>query len=515
MKHLLTAFLFLFLVPEGFGQVKDSVVIELINLGKKINSAFGDYAPVISADGSQLLFTSVRPLTEKEIKKNKPVNERVFYSQFVDTIRKWNEAISFGSTINETGRNNSAIAISNDGQRMLLYRDEYDGTGDIYESVLEGTTWNTPVNIGKPVNSKFHESSASFSPDGRTLYFVSDRDGGIGGRDIWLSKKETNGIWSSPVNLGAVVNTKLDEEGVFLHPDGITLYFSSKGHNGLGGYDIYRSVLSKGAWGVPENLGAPLNSKEDDVYFVMEANGKVGYFASAIPGGNGEKDLYKVVFKSISKQKKVLNAGLILLKGVVTDASSGKPVEAKLELTDLSKNKELAILNSNSSSGNYLISLPGGTNYGIHVSAPGYLFHSENFNISDTSGFVEIIKNIQLHRIEVEEKIVLRNIFYDFDRASLRDESLTELSMLAKLIELNPTLKIEISSHTDNKGADEYNLRLSQERAQSVVDYLVSKGIDPKRLVAKGYGEGLPIAGNESDDGRQQNRRTEFKILVK
>jgi len=497
----------------------DSFKIEITNAGKAVNSSYSDFAPVISADGSTMFFTSRRPVTGKEMKQRGQAMERVYSCSMNAKNNKWVNTFMLSAAINMEGRNNSAIGISNDGQHLLLYRDDISGNGDIYESILSGAEWSRPELIAEPVSTKYHESSASMSPDGKTLYFISDRPGGIGGRDIWYCTLDANGKWKNAVNLGLPVNTPQDEEGIFIHPDGKTMYFSSKGHKGLGGYDVYRTIRQTpdGNWSEPVNLGAPLNTAGDDVYFVLEANGTTGYYASARPGGNGEKDIYKVTFLWL--EEKHVTPNLVLVKGTISD-DKGKPFSASIEIMDNEKNEVVTKLSSNSVTGKYLVSLPSGKNYGIHVSAKGYLFHSENFNIADASSYAEVNKDIVLKKIEVGETIILKNIFYDFDKATLRNESVSELQRLVSLMEQYPTLKIELSSHTDSKGADDYNLTLSQSRAQSVVDYLISKNISKDRLVAKGYGETVPVALNQNPDGtdnpegRQMNRRTEFKILA-
>ncbi len=493
----------------------DSVKITITNLTKTINSTFPDFAPVIAADGQTLVFTSRRPFTEKDIKKGKQGLENVYISDYDPKKKKWSEAKALGESINEPGRYNSAIALSNDGQKLLLYRDDAFGNGDIYESQLVGINWTVPVKFPEPINSKDHESSASFSPDGHSLYFVSNRKGGIGGRDIWMCRMENN-KWGPAENLGNAINTKEDEEGIFLHPDGKTIYFSSKGHNGNGGYDIYKSVFENNKWSEPINM-SQINTPDDDVYFVLAADGQTGFYSSSKAGGLGDKDIYEVKFTPLKVNKTKQEAGpqLTLLKGVISDEITLALLEATIEIIDNEKNKVITIINSNKATGRYIVSLPSGINYGIVVKVKGYLFHSENVNIPYSAGYQEIIKDVKLKKIEVGKTIVLNNIFYDFDKATLRSESIAELERLILLLNDNPTMNIEISSHTDNKGTDEYNQKLSQMRAQSVVDYLIEKGIIRQRLIAKGYGESVPVAENETDEGRQQNRRTEFKILSK
>jgi outer membrane protein OmpA-like peptidoglycan-associated protein len=395
---------------------------------------------------------------------------------------------------------------------MLLYRDDKNGNGDIYESILQGEAWSEPVKLPAPINSDDHESSASISPDGHTIYFVSNRKGGQGGRDIWMCVQDNDGKWGAAENLGDVINTSEDEEGVFIHPDGKTLYFSSKGHKSIGGYDIFKSVLENGTWSTPVNLGAPINTPDDDLYFVITADGKTGYYASAKTGGIGDKDIYQIF--PVEKKKKP-GPRLTLFKGIVVDKLTSEPLESDIEITDNEKNTIISKIKSNSTTGKFLISLPSGKNYGINVKKEGYLFYSDNVTIPDTSAYKEIIKTVPLEKLNVGSKIVLRNIFYDFDKSTLRSESVSELENLIQLLNNNPTMKIELSSHTDGKGTDDYNMKLSQARAQSVVDYLIGKSINKDRLVAKGYGKSQPIAGNDTDEGRQMNRRTEFKILEK
>jgi outer membrane protein OmpA-like peptidoglycan-associated protein len=513
MKILLSSAALL-LCPALLYAQGDSVKIEIKNIGTQINSAFADFAPVISADASEMIFTSRRPVSEKEQKKSKQSKEQVYSASYDSKKKEWSLAKMLPSTINVEGRNNSAIALSNDGQRMLLYRDDDSGNGDIYESILQGSEWSVPVSLGEPINSSNHESSASIAPDGRTIYFVSNRGGGKGGRDIWYCTQDASGKWGAVKNLGEPVNTKTDEEGVFIHPDGKTLYFSSKGHNSTGGYDIFKTSLNKdGTWSKPVSLGPQINTPGDDVYFVMEASGMAGYYSSSMPGGSGEKDIYKVTFTPIETKKIPTGPRLTLLRGYVIDEETLKPIQASIVIMDNEKNQEISRLTSNGKTGKFLISLPSGKNYGISVTAQGYLFHSENYIVPDTAAYTEVDKVIELKKLEVGKKIVLNNIFYDFDKATLRQESISELERLVSLMKDTPALKIEISSHTDNKGTDDYNQKLSQARAQSVVDYLVSKGIARTRLVAKGYGESQPIATNDTDPGRQMNRRTEFKVL--
>lgn len=508
------------------------------NLGPEINTNYPEYSAFITADESMIAFTACRNTTTGG--KSDGENGGYFEDLYISNrkSRKWAQAQNFGPIVNSEDHDATA-GLSSDGTILFVYKFKEKDGGDIYVSYLNGNTWTKPEHLNKNINSKAHESSVSLSYDGKRLYFVSDREGGLGDRDIYYSDKDAKGEWGPAVNAGPTLNTKYAEEGVFIHPDGKTIYFSSKGHNTMGGYDIFKSVFENGKWSEPENLGYPINGPDDDVFFVINGSGHHGYFASAKQGGYGDKDIYKITFLGPEKAPLLMNEDNLLasvaapvsefkadkivsngpkmtiLKGVVTDEQSKQPLEASIELIDNGKNEVIAVFKSNSTTGKYLVSLPSGKNYGIAVKKEGYLFHSENFDLPETANFQEVEKNIELKKIDIGKTITLRNIFFDFDKATIRPESANELDRLIKLLSENPTIKIELGSHTDNKGSDDYNQKLSQARSQSVVTYLIGKGISGDRLVAKGYGETLPVATNDTEEGRQQNRRTDFKILSK
>lgn len=509
------------------------------NLGSAINSSFPEYGPSISADEETIIFTARR---DNSTGAKRDENDNGYYEDVYSSVKlngKWQPSKQLSKTVN-TDNHDAAAGLSSDGSKLYVYRHSGKDGGDLYESVLFGADWEEPVHMNKYINTKYHESSVSLSFDGKRMYFVSDKESGLGDRDIYYSDMDVKGEWGAAKNIGPIINTKYAEEAVFMHPDGVTLYFSSKGHNSMGGYDIFKSTLLNGVWSAPENLGYPINGPDDDVFFVVSGSGSRAYFASSKTGGFGEKDLYKITFlgpekapllntqdqliamaaNPVSNLKvenavEVTSAKLTILKGVVTDAKTHQPLESSIDLIDNDKNIVLATFKSNSSTGKYLVTLPSGKNYGIAVKRDGYLFHSENFNIPDNAAFQEFTKDVALKKIEIGSTIVLRNIFFDFDKATIRPESANELERLIKLLNDNPTLKIELGSHTDNKGSDDYNWKLSESRSKSVVDYLIGKGISTARLVAKGYGETKPIDTNDTDEGRQNNRRTEFKILEK
>lgn len=515
--------------------------VKIENLGKQINTEFHEYKPYITADESMLFFTSRRA---SSLSKEKDPVYNDFYEDIYYSIRQadgnWSQAKNIGEPINTTDHD-AISGLSIDGGKLIIYLGGKNN-GDLFESELLGDKWSKPQDFGKNINTdKFHESSASYSLDGQSVYFVSDKPGGYGDRDIYVSKRDEKGRWGKAENLGGTINTQYGEEGVFMHPDGKTLYFSSQGHNSIGGYDIFKAIFDDKTkkWSVPENIGYPVNTTDDDVFYVVSADGKHGYYTSVNSTGFGGRDLFMISFIAEEKKENTIDTKkneisenkkeekvikqietktnpeprLTILKGVISDELSKKPLDASIEIIDNEQNKIIYTFNSNSSSGKYLTSLPAGKNYGIAVKKEGYLFHSENFNVLDSAAFQTIIKDIDLKKIQVGSTIVLKNIFYDFDKATLRQESTYELGRLLKLLVEMPNLKIEISSHTDSKGANDYNFKLSDIRAKSVVDYLISKGISKDRLVSKGYGEEKPISTNDTDEGRQLNRRTEFKVL--
>jgi len=527
----------------GIELVKTPTLVFIDNIGPEINSPFADYAPVISADEAVMMFTSRRSSTSGG--GIDPNDQQYYEDIYISTNEgtKWNPAKNMGKPVNSDNRHDATVALSADGQKLFIYLDDVArGSGNIYECEQKGAFWAKPDNLNDNINSKYHESSASITADGNTLFFVSNREGGFGEHDIykciWDPKKQK---WGIAENLGPTVNTPMGEHGVYIHPDGKTLFFSSEGQKTIGGYDIFKTVWDekKKKWSTPENMGFPINSPDDDIDFVLSASGKHAYYSAFKPEGFGEKDIYLITFVTpkspilntednllasqtepiketvIAKEVFVPVVAVSILKGIIFDAVTKAPLEADIELVDNVLNQVIASFKSNSASGKFLVSLPAGKNYGIAVKKEGYLFHSENFDIPAAAGYQEYVKEIGLKNIAVGTKIVLRNIFFDFDKSTLRPESTYELERLVQLLKDVPTMAIEIGGHTDSKGSDEYNMKLSASRAQSVMDYVATHGIDKSRLSSKGYGETKPMGTNDTEDGRQMNRRTEFEIKSK
>ncbi len=507
------------------------------NMSSRVNTLYPEYSPFVSADETVLFFTSRRDnTTGGEVDfTDKMYFEDIYISKNMNGL--WQKPINAGKPLNDK-EHDATAGLAADGQVLYIYRE--NNGGDIYECKLKGETWSSPKALPSPVNTDAHESSAAISPDGNSLYFTSNRkENNSGKHDIYVSKRDSKGRWGTPVNLGNVVNTSGDEASIFLHPDGQTLYFSSEGHNSMGGYDIYRTVRDEnGKWSKPENLGYPMNTADDDLFFVMAADGKHAYYASVRPEGYGETDLYMVTFlnpellvqsnednllagnttpikePNIEQAVEIKTIRLTILKGTITDAITNTPVETSIEIVDNEKNEIISVLNSNVTTGKYLLALPSGKNYGIAVKAEGYLFHSENVNVPPTTAYQEITKDIQLFSVKKEAKIILNNVFFETAKWDLLPESNAELDRLAKLLTDYPNIRIEISGHTDNTGSKTFNVQLSKNRAESVVNGLVSRGILASRMEFAGYADQQPIATNDTPEGRQLNRRVEFKVLT-
>lgn len=538
---------------NGKELVKKPVRVWIDNLGKNINTESPEYGMIITADASEVFFTSRGPLSTGG-KKDDLTNEwfeDIYTSQQIKR-NEWTLAKNVGEPINTAGHD-AAVALSPDGSKMIIYIDD-KGDGNLYESLRKGEEWSKPKKMSKEICSPYHEPSAWYSSDMKLLYFVSNRP--LSGKGIAKDKDIYTATWDEKkqeyINaqpLPENINSKYDEDGIYLHPDNKTLYFSSKGHNSMGGYDIFRTERNDdGTWSNPENIGYPVNTVDDDIFFVVAANGRDAYMTSFREEGFGDKDLYKVTFLGPEKQpllntEDVLLAGstvpmrskviepaveitrsqVAILKGIVRDDKTKAPLEANIELIDNELNKVIAEFKSDAKTGKFLVSLPGGKNYGIVVKADGCLFHSENFDVQQDANYKEVNKIIDLKKVSVGEIIVLRNIFFDLSKYTLRPESQNELDRLTKLLTDNPSIRIEISGHTDTRGSDTYNKELSHNRAKAVVDYLIEKGIKKDRLEYMGYGEEKTIVSDAEiaklrsstakEDAHQENRRTEFKIL--
>lgn len=489
-------------------------------LPEEINTSFAEFAPLISRDGATLYFSSNRSDNEYHVKSATNFED-------VYIARKngsgWSPAEKLSHAIN-VRLNDAATAISANGKTLFLYYDE--GGGDIYTSTFEHGKWTRPVALNRFINHPhFRESSACISPDGRKLYFSSNRPGGKGGFDIYVSELQGNGQWGRPSNLGSTINTRQDEEMPFLHSDGVTLYFTSNGHAGLGGDDIFRSTLHDARWTRPENLRYPVNTSADEGYFILAEDGKTGYYARPGTGQpSGNMDIYQVVMKPprIMEAAEVAErrgdateniAVATLVHGMVTDISTGQPLRASLSLIDRDTKTKIATV-STDSAGRFELIIRNAGAYLMTAEHEGYLFNSTELDIPAFSKSQQMERHIGMTSATVGSSMVLKNIFFDVNRARLEPESLAELQQIRDMLVKNPGLRIQVSGHTDNVGDPDANRALSLRRAEAVVKYLVSEGISAERLVAKGYGSERPLVSNDDEEeGRQLNRRTEIEII--
>lgn len=510
--------------------INNPVPFNPVNLGDSINTKYNEYWPSLTADGSQLVITRMLPInnaenepitqfyTPEEFVKSNPegVNKvyELFQEDFYYSVKEndlWRSAFEIGEPI-KTNKNEGAQSLTSDGFKMyftVCYKSDTKGRCDIYKSERISTNWGEPVNIGSPINTASWEAQPSIAPDGKTLYFISDREGGFGGKDIWESTYLPNGNWSNPQNLGEKINTSGDEQSPFIHFDNKTLYFSSNGHIGMGGSDLFKSEkLPDGSWTDPLNLGYPINTSYDEIGLIVNASGEKAFFSSDRFTDKG-RDIFEFELYPDARPNAVS-----YIKGKVFDSENLVNLNAYFELIDLNTGKPIMQSESDKSTGDFLICIPTDNDYMLNVSKEGYLFYSDNFSLK---GIYEItnpfLKDVGLNKIKQGQKIILKNIFYRIDSYELEDKSLSELTKLIEFLNYNPSIRIEISGHTDNIGSKEYNTILSENRAKSVFTYLVNNKIEINRLVYKGYGESNPVDTNDTDSGRANNRRTEIKIL--
>ncbi|TWJ04918.1 WD40 repeat protein [Mucilaginibacter frigoritolerans] len=480
--------------------VAHPVPFKPLNMGPAINTADDEYLPVATADESTLIFT-------RKINNN----EDFYKSIMVDG--KWQTATYLSNRINTPEYNEGAQSISQDGKFLFFTGcNRPDGMGrcDIYVAQKKGDDWGKPFDLSAPVNTPGWEAQPSISADGRALYFVSNRAGGYGGYDIWKSTLTDKG-WGEPENLGPNINTAYNEQSPFIHADDSTLYFCSNGWPGLGGMDVFVSRLSKdGKWQKPENLGYPINTNGDEAGLTLSANGKDAFYSSNNLNGLGGYDIYTFELPANVKPRVVT-----YVKGKVSDAKTLQPLEAAIEIINLQKNTPVYQDYSDPQQGDFLATLTAGNDYGLNISKTGYLFYSEHFSLAGHEPTDPFNITVLLQPIEVGDKVILNNVFFDTNKFNLRDESISELQKLVDFLTLNPSLHIEVSGHTDNVGNDAANQVLSENRAKAVCQYLVNHSIGAARLSYKGYGKTQPISPNTTDDGRQKNRRTEIKIVAK
>lgn len=498
------------------GKILKSIKFTEENIGKNlpfnprplpelVNKLQLQYFPVLTADQQALFFTGRHGLSMA-------YDEDIYVSE-KDENGEWKAPESISATINSPN-NEGTCTISGDGRTLIftscLGRKTF-GSCDLFVSYKVGNEWTRPKNLGNTINSRYWESQPSLSADGRTLYFVSDRKGGLGNRDIYVSYLKKEGTWSPALNLGTPVNTEDDEVSPFIHANGRTLYFSSDGHPGFGSFDLFSTETAEHKWSEPKNLGYPINTYEEQVSLFVTSDGKKGYYANEnLSNRVGAKSaIYEF---EIPEEMQVENKSNFV-KGRIIDNETREYLQAKVELYELSGNKLMASVRSDKVSGNYLMVITEGSDYALYVNKTGYLFKSMTFNYSSDANLEPVYIDIYLDPIKKGSKTVLNNLYFEFDKYELQEKSSTELDRIKLFLEGNPTINIGIAGHTDNAGSENYNMELSINRAKSVYDYLTAVGVPKERLKYRGYGQKDPLAPNDSEENKQKNRRIEFVIL--
>ncbi|MCO5230828.1 MAG: OmpA family protein [Chitinophagales bacterium] len=474
--------------------IQNPVPFQPIQLGNEVNTPAFELYPFLSPDGEKLYFT------------RKERNEELFQAEKVNG--NWNNVkeLSFNTDVNE-----GAQSVSADGKLILFTACNYPnglGSCDIFYSFLVNGTWTTPNGIGAPINSTDWESQPSISANGMAILFSSNRPGGKGGKDLYISYLNKENKWLEPQNLGDVINTPFDEETPFLHADGRSLYFSSNGHSSIGGKDIFVSRLSdNGKWSEPVNLGYPINTEKDESSIYVELDGKSAYLASEREGGQGKLDLYQFVLHD-----SVRSTPSTFVNAIVSDIHTKAKLDVEYSIFNF-ENNQIFSFGQTKQDGEFLICMPVNKTYRLEITKPGYMFYSEQFLTQSGSMVKPYVLEVKMQPIALGANIILKNILFKTDSYELGDLSFPELQKIIELMNANKNIKAIVKGHTDNIGSSNYNLELSQKRAQSVVDYLLQNGIAADRLSAKGMGASQPISTNDTEEGRLENRRTEFQIV--
>lgn len=507
--------------------IRIPVAVDIENLGSGVNSSAHDYAPIITPDESVLVFTSRREGSTGGQK----TKDNEYYEDIYICYRQgngWTAPRKISKNINFK-YHDAAAAISADGRELYIYMEE--GGGDIYRAVFDKREWSIPEPLGPNINTDYWETSVSISPDGKKLYFSSDRPGGFGGLDIYESERQGNGDWGKARNLGKGLNTSDNEDSPYIHPDGQTLFFSSDGHPGIGGYDVFKSSRTAEGWGKPENMGYPINTPDDNFHFIMAADRTNAYYTSIQEGGIGKADIYRITFLDTKLQaileadrrRKAEEAAMLadlkdslqaaaLYTGQVIDAESGTPLEANILVSYLTG--DLVAQTRSAADGTFSMLIPEAGNYGLSAEVKGYMIISRKMKISKQPNQQKLQAVLRMYALQVGSTSIMSNIFFDSGKSSLQTESIAELDKIRDFLNKSPSLKIQINGHTDNVGNATYNKILSRRRAQSVVDFLVQNGISPERLTVMGYGQERPIVSNDDEeDGRELNRRTEIEVI--
>jgi outer membrane protein OmpA-like peptidoglycan-associated protein/Tol biopolymer transport system component len=540
--------------------MKFPVKMIVSNLGDQINTPFKEHSPVFSADESVLIFTS-----KKEGSTGGKMTDGEFYEDIYVSYKTeeelWSDPISIGANINSDGHE-ASIGLSVDGSQLFIYKDD-NGDGNIYFSELKGDSWTSPTKMGPTINTKYNETHASISADGKEIYFTSDRKGGYGGLDIYVVRKLPNGEWGKAQNLGPTINTELNERCPFIHPDGVTVFFSSEKHMNMGGFDIFFSIKNdEGGWEEPTNMGYPINTTEDDVFYTPTPDGKRAYYASQQTEGQGSTDIYMLTLPG-SEEKE-----LTVMSGTVTLSDGTKPENVYIEVTDADNGDIVGTYTPNSKTGKYLFILKPGKTYNVLCENEGFEPYEEQFTVPVGSAYQQIKRAILLDPIvftvdngdnnqdnndtnnnnddnntksgnddnnnsdsnnddsndninnkDTEDNtnndpgpdVTISAVYFDFDMKTT-EKYYQEMDKLASYLKSNPQAVIIIEGHTDAQGDEIYNNLLGKWRAEFVQKYLINKGINKDNLKTRSLGETKLVAVDLAPFTRKYNRRVEFKV---
>lgn len=462
-----------------------------------INTTDDEYFPKLTADGKRIIFT------------RKTNNQENFFESIL-TKGVWSKAEKLLGAVNSDLFNEGAHCVSPDGKYLFFTgcnRPNGMGSCDIYVSKRENGEWTTPHNLGAPINTKGWEAQPAISSDGRTLYFVSNRPGGFGGSDIWKSRLNNEGKWLQPENLGPIINSSYDERSPYIHADNKTLYFASEGWPGFGQFDLFKSQIdSNGSWSTPVNMGPPINNNFDQTAIHVSMNGNTGYFSSA--DSSNQLDIY-----SVEIPKSLRPVPVVYIQGRIFDSENKEPLSAQISVTNTRNNEVVYLDESDYLDGLFIATLPVGANYAVHIQKQGYMLDSKQYDVLNPELENEVFeRDVLLYAIKEGRTMQLNNIYFDTDSYTLLGASEIELNVILKFLRMNPNISIEVGGHTDSSGDKVYNKDLSEHRAQAVASYLISKGISGLRVTSMGYGDNKPIGDNSTPMGRQLNRRTEIKI---
>ena len=494
-----------------------ATIIKVENLGTRINTALPELRPTISADGNLLFFICQNH--QRNTKYGEIPNSQDIWFSEKDSAGNWSKAVHLGYPLN-TYYYNAVFWISPDNNRILIrnafVHGDYAGNGISMCYLNEDGYWSVPDMLYIKNYERYdrgRQNGAVMANNGQSLlFYMSEEKEGLN-NDLYVSFVLPDDTWTEPKSLGKKINLKnYNETTPYLAPDGVTLYFSSNRPGGLGYNDIWmtkRLDESWQKWSEPVNLGSPINTEEMDCFFTMDAGGEYAYMSTELDS-HGESDIVRIKLLEREKPDPVM-----LVSGNVYNKKTMKPLSASLLYETLPDGNLAGSGISNPTDGAFKMVLPFDKNYLIRANADHFFAQSENLNLDSLrkAGYKEVHKDLYLVPIEVGAVVRLNNVYFDFDKWTLRPESFVELDRVVKMLADNPAVEIEMSAHTDSRGSDEYNFKLSDNRARSVMEYILSKGIAPAKIKSQGYGESKPVAPNDTDENRQLNRRVEFTIL--